>query len=173
MSERELPAELRDTAARVRLLVLDVDGVMTDGRLHYGPGGMEFKSFHVRDGLGMKRALDAGIEVAVISGRGGEAVERRLQELGIRHVLLKQSDKRAALDKLLGDLDIQPEQVACVGDDTPDLAVMEPCALGIAVADAHADVRAAADWSTTMNGGRGAVREVCDLLVSVRRGEIA
>lgn len=153
---------------RIRLLVLDVDGVMTDGRLHYGPGGAEYKSFNVRDGLGMKQALRAGIEVAIISGRGGEAVERRLQELGIRHVLLRQKDKRAALDGLLGELGIGLDDVACVGDDTPDLSIMQPCALGITVADAHPEVLAAADWTTSLAGGRGAVREVCDLLVSLR-----
>ena len=171
MDERELPAAVRDAASRVRLLVLDVDGVMTDGRLHYGPGGAEFKSFHVRDGLGMKLAMRAGIEVAVISGRGGEAVERRLQELGIRHALLRQGDKRAALDRLLEEFGFRPGEVACVGDDTPDLAIMAPCGLGIAVADAHPEVLAAADWSTQTEGGRGAVREVCDLLVACRAAE--
>ncbi|MBT8440943.1 MAG: HAD hydrolase family protein [Gammaproteobacteria bacterium] len=168
MSERELAATVRDAAAKVRLLILDVDGVMTDGRLHYGPDGAEFKSFNVRDGLGMKQAQRAGIEVAIISGRGGEAVERRLQELGIRHVLLRQKDKRAALDRLLDQLGVGLDEVACVGDDTPDLAIMQPCALGITVADAHPEVLAVADWTTSLGGGRGAVREVCDLLVSIR-----
>jgi 3-deoxy-D-manno-octulosonate 8-phosphate phosphatase (KDO 8-P phosphatase) len=169
MHERELSTSIRDAAARIRLLVLDVDGVMTDGRLHYGPDGAEYKSFNVRDGLGMKQALRAGIEVAIISGRGGEAVERRLQELGIRHVLLRQNDKRVALDGLLSELGIGLNEVACVGDDTPDLAIMQPCALGITVADGHPEVLAAADWTTSLGGGRGAVREVCDLLVSIRR----
>jgi 3-deoxy-D-manno-octulosonate 8-phosphate phosphatase (KDO 8-P phosphatase) len=148
--------------------VLDVDGVMTDGRLHYGPSGAEFKSFHVRDGLGMKLALRAGIEVAVISGRGGEAVERRLQELGVHHALLLQADKGAALDGLLKTLGIAFAEVACVGDDTPDLTIMEPCGLGIAVADAHPRVLASADWTTRLAGGRGAVREGCDMLVAAR-----
>lgn len=159
---------VREAARRIRLLVLDVDGVLTDGRLHYGPDGDEWKSFHVRDGLGIKLAMRAGIEVAVISGRGGGAVEKRTKELGIRHVRLKQDDKQAALAEITEELRIGLNAVACVGDDIPDLAIIEPCALGIAVADAHPAVRSAADLSTALPGGHGAVREVCDLLVAAR-----
>jgi len=168
MSQHKLTSAINESAARIRLLVLDVDGVMTDGRLHYGPDGAEWKSFHVRDGLGIKRALRAGIEVAVISGRGGGAVERRVKELGIRHVRLNQDDKQAALEEITAELKIGLNSVACVGDDIPDLPIIEACALGIAVADAHQAVRAAAEWSTTLPGGHGAVREVCDMLVEGR-----
>lgn len=168
MSLEKLPAAVRDAAPRIRLLVLDVDGVMTDGRLQYGPDGGESKTFHVRDGLGIKLALRAGIEIAVISGRGGGAVEQRLKELGVRHVRLNQEDKYAALHEITEELRIGLNSVACVGDDLPDVAVMEPSALGIAVADAHHTVRDAADWTTNLTGGRGAVREVCDVLVEAR-----
>ena len=159
---------LTDAAARIRLLVLDVDGVMTDGRLHYGPDGDEWKAFHVRDGMGIKLAMRAGIEVAVISGRGGGAVEKRLKELGVHHMLLQREDKDTALEELSAELKIGRNAIACVGDDTPDLALIESCAIGIAVADAHPSGRAAADWSTALPGGRGAVREVCDMLVASR-----
>lgn len=168
MVARNLPTVVREAAGRIRLLVLDVDGVLTDGRLHYGPDGAEWKAFHVRDGYGIKQVLRAGIEVAVISGRGGGAVEQRVRELGIRHVRLRSDAKRAALDEIVAGLGIGLDAVACVGDDTPDLTIMVPCGLGIAVADAHPGVRGAADWTTNLPGGRGAVREVCDLLVAAR-----
>ncbi|TDJ46540.1 MAG: phenylphosphate carboxylase subunit delta [Gammaproteobacteria bacterium] len=155
-------------AAQIRLLVLDVDGVLTDGRLIYGADGSEAKAFNVRDGLGIKLAMRAGIEVAVISGRGGPAVDRRMAELGIRHVYLEQADKPAALASITADIGAGLDVVACVGDDLPDLVMMERCALGIAVADAHQTVRDAADWVTGHPGGHGAVREVCDLLIAAR-----
>lgn len=158
-------------AAQIRLLVLDVDGVLTDGRLIYGADGSEAKAFNVRDGLGIKLAMHAGIEVAVISGRGGPAVERRMAELGIRHVYLEQEDKSAALAKITAATAVELEYVACVGDDLPDMAIMERCALGIAVADAHRIARGAADWVTGCPGGHGAVREVCDLLIAARAGQ--
>lgn len=166
------PLQTRDidkSAARIRLLVLDVDGVLTDGRLHYGPEGSEWKSFHVRDGLGIKLAMRAGIEVAVISGRGGGAVEKRITELGIRHVRLQREDKQVALAEILAELGFGLTDVACIGDDIPDLPIIERCALGIAVADAHPAVRATAAWVTTLPGGQGAVREVCDRLVGNRK----
>lgn len=168
MIHQNLPPAVREAAPHIRLLVLDVDGVMTDGRLHYGPEGEESKAFHVRDGLGIKLARRAGIEVAVISGRGGGAVEQRMKELGIRHVRLKQEDKQAGLEEITGELRIGLNAVACVGDDVTDLPVMGLCAIGIAVADAHHTVRESADWVTSLGGGRGAVREVCDMLVEAR-----
>jgi len=168
MSQRNLYTGITETAARIRLLVLDVDGVLTDGSLHYGPEGFEWKTFHVRDGLGIKLAQRAGIEVAIISGRGGGAVEQRVKELGIRHIRLKRDDKEAALEEIAEELKIGLSAVAAVGDDTPDLALFEVCGLGIAVADAHQSVLAAADWTTTLRGGRGAVREVCDMLIDAR-----
>jgi 3-deoxy-D-manno-octulosonate 8-phosphate phosphatase (KDO 8-P phosphatase) len=112
--------------------------------------------------------MRAGIEVAVISGRGGGAVEQRVRELGIRHTRLRRDDKEEALAEIIAELGIGMNAVACVGDDVPDLPLIRSCALGIAVADAHETVRAAARWATTLPGGRGAVREVCDLLVENR-----
>lgn len=161
-------ASLLRRAAGIRLLVLDVDGVMTDGRLHYDAEGREFKTFHVRDGYGIKQIMAAGIEVAVISGRNSKSAAGRMAELGIRHVMLGREDKRAALDELLTRLGLSPDAVACVGDDGPDLDVMTRVALPIAVADCHPSILETAAWRTRLPGGAGAVREVCDLLLAAR-----
>jgi 3-deoxy-D-manno-octulosonate 8-phosphate phosphatase (KDO 8-P phosphatase) len=154
----------------VRLLVLDVDGVLTDGRLFYGAKGEALKAFHVRDGHGIKRVAAAGIAIAIISGRKSAAVARRARELKIRHVLQGTSDKLVALTKLAKAVGVSLEQCACVGDDTPDAPILAAAGLGIAVADAHADALAAADLVTTRLGGHGAVREVCDWLLAARGG---
>lgn len=161
-------AAFRETFRRVRLLVLDVDGVLTDGRLYYGPRGEALKTFHVRDGHGIKQVLEAGIVVAIISGRKSAAVLRRARGLGIEHVFQGVEDKLAALRKLAKSLELTLEDCACVGDDTPDAPILNACGLGIAVADAHADALAAADLETSRPGGHGAVREVCDWLMAAR-----
>jgi 3-deoxy-D-manno-octulosonate 8-phosphate phosphatase (KDO 8-P phosphatase) len=153
----------------VRLLVLDVDGVLTDGRLLYGPKGEQLKAFHVRDGYGIKRVAEAGITVAIISGRKSAAVTRRARELGIRHVTQGADDKLAALRKLAKARGVALADCACVGDDTPDAPILEAAGLGIAVADAHPDALAAANLVTTRAGGHGAVREVCDWLMAARK----
>jgi 3-deoxy-D-manno-octulosonate 8-phosphate phosphatase (KDO 8-P phosphatase) len=164
-----MDAQLRKRAAEIRLLILDVDGVMTDGRLHYDAEGREFKSFHVRDGYGIRQVMSAGIAVAVISGRRSQSAAGRMAELGIRHVMLGRDDKAAALDELLTTLALPATSAACIGDDEPDLPVMQRVALPIAVADCHPCVVHAAAWRTSLPGGAGAVREVCDLLLAARR----
>lgn len=164
------PARGGDVNAPIRLLVLDVDGVLTDGRLWYGPEGEELKVFHVRDGHGIKSLLAAGTEVAIISGRASAAVTRRAAELGIRHVVQGCADKGRAFDALCAELSVTAAQVACIGDDTPDLPMMARAAIAVAVADAHPDVRAAASRVTTLKGGEGAVREVCDWLIQGAAG---
>jgi 3-deoxy-D-manno-octulosonate 8-phosphate phosphatase (KDO 8-P phosphatase) len=161
--------ELRAVAARIRLLVLDVDGVLTDGRLYYDADGRESKAFHVRDGYGMQQLMAGGVAIAVISGRRSAAAAARLEELKVAHVQLGRNDKRTALDELLGRLAIPADAVACVGDDVTDLEIMGLAALGITVADAHPAVRRAADWVTEAGGGQGAVREICDLLLASRQ----
>jgi 3-deoxy-D-manno-octulosonate 8-phosphate phosphatase (KDO 8-P phosphatase) len=155
--------------AAIRLLVLDVDGVMTDGRLHYDASGESGKSFHVRDGYGIKALLAAGIDVAVISGRESPAVSRRCKELGIRHLHQGIADKAPVLAQLLATLDIPPRQCACVGDDRPDMPLMAQAGLAVAVADAHPEALAIAHRRTRLPGGAGAVREVCDWLLAARR----
>jgi len=157
-----------ERARRIRLLVLDVDGVLTDGRLYLSPAGEELKVFHVRDGSGLVAVQRAGIAVAIVSGRDSAAVTRRAAELGIRHVRQGVADKGMELDRLLAELAIDPAETACVGDDTPDLPMLRRAGLAIAVADAHPALTEAAHWTTAAPGGRGAVREVCDLLLSAR-----
>jgi len=157
-------------AARIGLLILDVDGVLTDGRICYDGHGDEIKAFHVRDGYGLKMLQQAGIRIALISGRPSRAVERRAAELGIEHVLLGRRDKLEAFRSLLRTLGVTPDTVACIGDDVPDLPILNEVGLSVAVADAHPEVAAGAYWQTTLDGGRGAVREVCDLLVTARAG---
>ncbi len=155
-------------AAGVRLLVLDVDGVLTDGRLHYGPGGELTKVFHVRDGHGIRALGRLGVSFAILSGRRSVAVERRARDLGIAHVLQGIDDKLAAFDRLRSRLGLSRAQCACVGDDTPDVPVMRAAGLAFAVADAHDDALAVADVVTRLRGGHGAVREICDRLVAAR-----
>ena len=154
---------------RVQMLVLDVDGVLTDGRLFYGARGESLKTFHVRDGHGIKQVAAAGITVAIISGRKSAAVARRARELGIRHVVQGAGDKLVALTRLARGRSVALEHCACVGDDTPDAPMLQAAGLAIAVADAHPDALAAANLVTTRAGGRGAVREVCDWLLAARR----
>ncbi|MGH8403070.1 MAG: KdsC family phosphatase, partial [Gammaproteobacteria bacterium] len=138
--------DLRERAARVQLVVFDVDGVFTDGRLYYGTNGEEMKTFHVRDGHGIKLLLKHGIQAAVISGRKSTAVTRRMRELGITHVFQGNDDKRPILEKLLQKLGLEAQQTACVGDDLADLPIMDAAGLPIAVADAYPEVRMRAQF---------------------------
>lgn len=163
------PARLTPRLARrIALLVLDVDGTLTDGGLWYGARGEQLKRFHVRDGHGVKLAAAAGITVAVISGRRSRALAVRCRELGIRQVQQGVADKSAALDRLLARLDLHVSQVACVGDDTPDVPLFARVAFAVAVRDAHPLAAAAAHATTRLPGGHGAVREVCDWLLAAR-----
>lgn len=162
-----------DTAARIRLLVLDVDGVLTDGRLYYGVRGEALKVFHVRDGLGLKLLAAAGVKVAVISGRRSGMTARRCRELGVRHLVQGVEDKLAAFHRLRARLGVTAGACACVGDDVPDVPLMREVGLSFAVADAHAQARSAAHVITQLPGGRGAVREICDYLLEARRGAAA
>jgi 3-deoxy-D-manno-octulosonate 8-phosphate phosphatase (KDO 8-P phosphatase) len=157
-----------ERARRVRLLVLDVDGVLTDGRLFVSASGEELKVFHVRDGSGLVAIQRAGLTVAIVSGRDSPAVTRRARELGIRHVSQGVADKAVELRSLANELGVTSEEIACVGDDTPDLPMLRLAGLAIAVADAHPALQAEVLWVTKAAGGRGAVREVCDLLLSAR-----
>ncbi len=148
--------------------MLDVDGVLTDGRLHFSGRGEVFKSFHVRDGHGIKLLMGSGVTVAVASGRRSGAVSARMRELGVRHVAQGCADKVDALLKLTRRLGIDPLAAACLTDDTPDLPLMAAVGFAAAVADAHPLVRAAAHWVSKAPGGAGAVRELCDTLLRAR-----
>ncbi len=163
-----LPAHARALAADVRMLVLDVDGVLTDGTLYYGADGEVLKGFHVRDGFGVKLLLSEGIDVAVISGRTTPALSRRLADMRVAHAFVGRDDKSAAFDELIATLRVPEAQVAYVGDDVLDLPVLRRVGLPIAVADAHPLVRAEAAWITSAAGGGGAAREVADGLLEAR-----
>jgi 3-deoxy-D-manno-octulosonate 8-phosphate phosphatase (KDO 8-P phosphatase) len=161
-------ARPRIIAARTRLLVLDVDGVLTDGRLYYGAGGEALKVFHVRDGLGVKLLAGVGVTAAVISGRRSAMTARRCRELGIRHVFQGVQEKLATFHRLREKLSLACGECACVGDDLPDVPLMREVGLAFAVADAHPEARRAAQVTTRLPGGKGAVREVCDYLLRAR-----
>ena len=152
----------------LKLLLSDVDGVMTDGTVLLLPDGREAKSFHIRDGVAVVLARRAGLRTGIITGRSSEVVTRRAAELGIAHVSQGVGDKAAELAALMGRLGVAPAETACVGDDTPDLPMLENAGLAIAVADAHGALGPVVHWVTSAAGGRGAVREVCDLLISAR-----
>ncbi|HUL55510.1 MAG TPA: HAD family hydrolase [Usitatibacter sp.] len=156
---------LTERARAVRLAIFDVDGVMTDGTLWFGPQGEAFKAFNILDGHGLKMLRSSGVATAIISGRASEAVARRAAELDIAHVVQGSQDKAAAFEKLLASLGVQAEACAYVGDDLPDLPVMRRCGLAVAVANAHESVKSEAHYVTRAGGGRGAVREVCDLVL--------
>lgn len=155
--------------AGIRLLTFDVDGVFTDGRFYLSDDGVETKAFDTQDGYGVKRVLEAGVHVAVISGRVSPAAERRMRELGVEHLYFGCGDKVGAFEEIRRKLGVSAEACACVGDDLPDAGLLERAGLAIAVANAHADLKALSDMTTSRPGGRGAVREICDLVVAARR----
>ena len=152
----------------IRLLLLDVDGVLTDGGIIYNDEGGEIKIFNAKDGLGLRLAMTAGIEVGIVTGRKAEALRHRCENLGIRYLFDGVGDKANILTEIVTQTGIDPDQAAFVGDDLPDLPIMKRVGLAIAVADAHAIIRERADWTTTAPGGRGAVREVCEALLTAK-----
>lgn len=160
--------EVLARAAKIRLLICDVDGVLTDGRLFFTPDGQEFKSFHARDGHGIKLLQRTGVETAVISGRSSPAVALRMSSLGVKHVYQGRESKLEPWEELLGLLGLLPEQTAFVGDDLLDLPLLRRVGLAVSVADAHYSLAEAAHWTTRQPGGRGAVREVCDLIMQAQ-----
>jgi len=154
-----------DKLSRIRLLLLDVDGVMTDGRIVYGADDAEIKQFCVRDGLGIRLAMRAGIQVGVVSGRSSEALTNRCRNLGITLAYCGVGDKAALLDTIEVQAGVPAENIAYAGDDLVDLPLMRRVGLSIAVGDAHELVKARADLVTTACGGAGAVREICEVLL--------
>lgn len=162
-------SDLEKLAASIELLILDVDGVLTDGRLYFSVNGDETKTFHVRDGYGIRKLLAAGVQVAVISGRQSAAVTRRMNELGVKYVYQGCSDKLATLRELLKELGLGSDVCAFMGDDIPDLEAMQAVALPLCVADAPPKLLACAKWQSQTSGGNGAVREACDLISEAQK----
>lgn len=155
-----------DKLDKIRLIAFDIDGVFTDGRFYLSDDGVETKSFHTQDGYGMRRLLDSGVAVGVISGRKSAAVEKRMAELGVPHVILDCKNKVAAMDELAAGLGLAINECAYVGDDLPDLPLLEHVGFSVAVANAVPALQERCDYVTTKPGGFGAVREICDLLVA-------
>jgi 3-deoxy-D-manno-octulosonate 8-phosphate phosphatase (KDO 8-P phosphatase) len=153
----------------IRLVAFDIDGVFTDGRFYLSNDGVESKAFSTQDGYGIRRLLDAGVAVAVISGRKSAAVQQRMLELGVRHVVQGCSDKIAAFDKITAELNITAAECAYVGDDIPDLPLLKKAGTSIAVANAVAQLHRECDYVTQASGGFGAVREVCDMILAARQ----
>lgn len=151
----------------VKLLVLDVDGVMSDGKVTYTSDGAELKSFNIKDGVGIKRIQKAGVQTAIITGRVSPMVERRAAELGIHHLIQGREDKLAALKELLVSLSIELKDVAYMGDDLPDIEAIANAGIGACPADAAVAVLKQADWIASLKGGEGCVREFCDYILDV------
>lgn len=165
------PASLEaavEKAKKIKLLILDVDGVLTDGKLFFDNEGNEYKSFHARDGHGIKLLRQTGVDVAVISGRQSNMVALRMKNLGIEHVYQGHENKRCAFIEIIEKTGVTPEQAAHVGDDLLDLPIMLRVGFAIAVNDANFAVKQHADWCTTLPGGQGAVREVCDFIMQAQ-----
>jgi len=160
--------DILEKAARIRLVIFDVDGVLTDGSLFLGDDGQEYKAFNSRDGHGMKMLQDNGVVIAVITGRTSKVVSLRMASLGIEHVYQGARDKAPAYVELRTRLGLDDAQIAYVGDDVVDLPVMRRVGLAIAVQDAHALVKKHAHWQTPSRGGRGAARDVCELLLEAQ-----
>lgn len=160
--------ELAERARRLKLAIFDVDGVMTDGTLYIGPEGEQLKAFNILDGHGLKMLQSAGVATAIISGRDSKAVAWRARELGIGHVSQGVADKVAEFERLRASVGAEPLACAFMGDDLPDLEVMRLCGLAVSVPNGAEPVRRAAHYVTRAQGGRGAVREFCDLVLAAR-----
>lgn len=152
----------------IRLLLLDVDGVLTDGSIIYNDHGSETKIFNAKDGLGLRLVMSVGIDVGIVTGRRSKALRHRCENLGIRFLFDGVGNKGKMLTEIVAQTGIGPEQAAFVGDDLPDLPLMKEVGLAIAVADAHGIIRQKADWTTKAPGGHGAVREVCETLLAAK-----
>jgi 3-deoxy-D-manno-octulosonate 8-phosphate phosphatase (KDO 8-P phosphatase) len=160
--------DIFERAKQIRLVIFDVDGVLTDGSLYLGDNGQEYKAFHSRDGHGMKMLQKTGVALAVITGRSSEVVRIRMESLGVAHLYQGRSDKLPAYEDLKETVGLRDEQIAYVGDDVVDLPDMRRVGLSIAVADAHSLVHRHSHWQTQSRGGKGAARDVCELVMEAQ-----
>ena len=164
----KIPTAILEAASKIKLVILDVDGVMTDGTLYYGNNGEELKGFNIQDGLGIKLLQKHGIQVGIITGRVSELLQRRATELSINLLIQGRDDKLIALDELLKSRQESLEEIAFMGDDLPDLSAISEVGLGIAVANACSTVAEVAKWQTLKAGGNGAVRELAEMLLTAQ-----
>lgn len=162
---KKIPKKILARAKQIKLAIFDVDGVLTDGSLFMGDDGLEYKAFNARDGLGMKMLQATGVTLAIITGKTSQVVEHRMRVLNIKHVLQGQLDKQVAFTKLCHQLKIAPEAVAYLGDDVIDVPVLKKVGLAVAVADAHPMILPYTHWQLAHKGGRGAARELCELIM--------
>lgn len=160
-----LSSSIIEAAKQIKVLFLDVDGVLSNGQIIYADDGRELKTFSTFDGLGIKLLQQQGIEVAIVTGRSSAIVERRAKELGIENVVQGREDKLVAVHELLSKLNLDLNQAAYVGDDLPDLSAIMACGIGFAVANAHQAVKERANIITSLKGGEGAVREACEIIL--------
>lgn len=160
--------DILERAKQIRLVIFDVDGVLTDGSLYLGDDGQEYKAFHSRDGHGMKMLQQTGVTVAIITGRSSEVVRNRMDSLGVEHVYQGRREKLPAYEDIKETLGLQDGQIAYVGDDVVDLPIMRRVGLSIAVADAHPLVQRHSHWCTQSPGGRGAGRDVCEFIMDAQ-----
>ncbi|VAX11932.1 3-deoxy-D-manno-octulosonate 8-phosphate phosphatase [hydrothermal vent metagenome] len=160
--------DILEKAKQIKLVIFDVDGVLTDGSLFVGDDGQEYKAFNARDGLGMKMLQRSGVEIGIITARSSQVVEHRMHNLGIKHVYQGRLEKLPAFETLVEKLGLNFEQTAYVGDDVVDLPILTCAGLAIAVQDAHPIAKQHAHWQTPHNGGRGAARDVCDLIMEAQ-----
>lgn len=161
-------SDVTEKAKMIRLMIFDVDGVLTDSNLYFGDNGVEYKTFNSKDGLGMRLLHNTGVEIGIITGRQSQSVQRRMDNLGIKHVYQGQSDKLPVYEQLKSKLGLTDEEIAYAGDDFPDLPIMGRVGLSFSVADAHHKVRTLADYTTVAPGGKGAAREICDLIMQAQ-----
>lgn len=164
----EVEQDILTIAKNIKLLICDVDGVFSDGRIYMGNNGEELKTFHTRDGYGVKSLMNAGIEIAIITGRKSQIVANRMTALGISLIYQGQDDKVKAYQDICQKLNISPEETGYIGDDLIDWPVMEKVGLKVCVTDGHPLLVKRANYVTTIKGGHGAVREVCDLILQAR-----
>lgn len=157
-----------EKAKQVKCLICDVDGVLTDALVYMDNQGGEFKRFNIQDGLGIKLLILAGIHVAVITGSNNVSIDRRMEQLGIRHYFKGQINKQRAYDELKIQLNLDDASFAYIGDDLPDLPIMQQVGMSVAVSNAVAQVKEFATWQTQLSGGKGAVREACDLILNAQ-----
>jgi 3-deoxy-D-manno-octulosonate 8-phosphate phosphatase (KDO 8-P phosphatase) len=160
--------EFPETLKNIQLLLLDVDGVLTDGSIIFSDETSETKVFNAKDGQGLKLIMNFGVKVGIVTGRTSEALHRRCRDLGIKYLYDGVLQKAQVLEKIVAETGVAADHMAFMGDDIPDLPLMKRIGLSIAVADAHELVRDYSDWITSAAGGRGAVREVCDALLKAR-----
>lgn len=160
--------EILKKAAKIKLLIFDVDGVLTDRKIYFADTGNEYKAFNAHDGFGIKMLLRTGVEVAIISARTSLIVQTRMHELGVRHIYQGQENKIIALEQIQQQLGLTLDQIAYLGDDLPDLPLIRRVGLGMAVADAAEFVLIHASWHTQCKGGKGAAREVCELIMQAQ-----